>query len=72
MKYAIYFIWNDGFKDSDTCNNAKLRDLAIKDMLVRGEFKYIAYSCIYASGEYGKRKVVLDKEGQSNVCNLCK
>ena len=61
MKYAVYFTWKDGFEDAFNCADAKERDLNIKDMLSRGEFKYIAYERIYASGEYGNRKVVLNQ-----------
>ena len=59
MGYAVYFTWNDGFEDSFNVCNATERDLNIKDMLKRGEFKAISYDKIYANGEYGKRKVVL-------------
>lgn len=54
MKYAIYFTWNDGFEDSFNVRDAKERDLNIKNMRERKEFKSIAYSRIYKNGEYGK------------------
>lgn len=54
MKYSVYFIWNDGFKDSLICNNAKERSLIINNMIKRKEFKSISYCKIYNSGEYGK------------------
>jgi len=46
-------------KDTTIVNGAMERDLEIKDMIRRGEFKEISYCTIYASGEYGKRKYVL-------------
>ena len=58
-KYAIYFTWNDGFNDGFNVANAKERDLTIKGMIATGDYKSISYCKIYASGEYGKRKVVL-------------
>lgn len=62
MRYAVYFTWNDGTEDSFNCENAKERDLNIRDMLKSNNFRYIAYERIYKSGEYGKRIVVLDYE----------
>lgn len=53
MGYAIYFTWNDGFQDSFNVSNAKERDMNIKEMIARNEFKSISYCRIYASGEYG-------------------
>ncbi len=60
-KYAIYFTWNDGFEDSFNVPDAKERDLNIKEMLARGEFKRISYCRIYASGEYGPTRKVLQR-----------
>lgn len=60
MRYAVFFTWEDGFKDSFNCENAEERDLNIKDMFNRKEFIYIAYEKIYQSGEHGKRIAVLD------------
>ena len=54
MKYAIYFTWNDGFEDSFNVSSANERDMNIKNMIARKEFKSISYCRIYASGEYGK------------------
>lgn len=59
MKYAIYFTWNDNFQDSFNVESAKERDLNIKNMISRKEFKEISYCRIYANGEYGKIKKVL-------------
>ena len=59
MKYAIYFTWNDGFEDSFNVDSAKERDMNIKDMIARKEFKSISYCRIYANGEYGMIKDVL-------------
>lgn len=59
MKYAIYFEWKDGFKDTFNVDSAKERDLNIKDMLYRNDFKNISYCIIYNSGEYGKEIIVL-------------
>lgn len=59
MKYAIYWTWNDGFEDTDILLNRKERDICIKDMISRNEFKEISYCKIYANGEYGKRVKVL-------------
>lgn len=53
-RYAIYFTWNDGFEDSFNVESAKERDMNIKQMISRKEFKSISYSRIYNSGEYGK------------------
>lgn len=58
-KYAIYFTWNDGFEDSFNVCDAKERDMNIKEMIDRKDFKSIRYCRIYASGEYGVDKVVL-------------
>lgn len=55
MKYAIYFTWNDGFEDSFNATDAKDRDLNIKEMVERKDFKEISYCRIYKNGEYGKR-----------------
>lgn len=59
MKYAVYFIWNDGFEDSFNVDNAKERNMNIKNMLERKEFKAISYCPIYKNGEYGLTKEVL-------------
>ena len=59
MRYAIYFTWSDGTSDTVTEDNAKRRDLVIKDMLNRNEFKDISYCKIYANGEYSKRVKVI-------------
>lgn len=58
-RYAIYFTWNDGFEDSFNVPNAKERDLNIRQMIARKEFKRIRFCRIYASGEYGKEITVL-------------
>lgn len=57
--YAVYFTWKDGVQDSFNAENAKDRDLNIKDMISRNEFKQISYCRIYANGEYGKTINVL-------------
>lgn len=62
MKYAIYFIWNDGFEDSFNVNNAKERDANIKNMIDRDDFQEIGYCKIYADGEYGVFKKAYKKE----------
>ena len=59
MKYAIYFTWNDGFEDSFNVNSAKERDLNIKNMINRKEFKTISYCRIYKSGEYGTETKII-------------
>ena len=58
-RYAIYFTWNDGFEDTVNEPNAKRRDLTIRDMVERGEFRAISWCRIYANGEYGKINKVL-------------
>lgn len=58
-KYAVYFVWNDGFEDAISVADAKERDLNIKDMLKRKDFKSIEWCRIYANGEYGKHTKVL-------------
>ena len=60
-KYAIYFIWNDGFEDTVNVYDAKERDMCIKDMIDRKDFKTISYCRIYANSEYGKQKVVYNR-----------
>lgn len=66
-KYAVYFTWNDGFEDSFNVYDAKERDLNIKNMIQRGEFKEISYCRIYASGEYGKTiKVKMEERKNEN------
>ena len=59
MQYAVYFTWNDGFQDSFNTDSAKERDLNIKEMIERKDFKSISYCPIYANGEYGIDKKVL-------------
>lgn len=59
MKYAIYFTWKDDTEDTFNVTDAKERDLNIKDMIGRNDFKSISYCHIYASGEYGKHVKVL-------------
>lgn len=59
MKYAIYFTWNDGVKDTFNVDDRKERDLSIRDMLKRNVFKSISYCPIYKSGEYGMKRKVL-------------
>ena len=58
-RYAIYFTWNDGVEDAINVLSAKERDMNIKDMIERKDFKSISYCRIYVSGEYGKTKIVL-------------
>ncbi len=58
MKYAIYFTWKDGAEDTFNVYDAKARDWNINEMIVRNDFTNISYCKIYASGEYGERKVV--------------
>ena len=60
-EWAVYFTWNDGVEDSIIADSTKDRDTDIKEMISRGDFKYIAYCRIYANGEYGIDKVVLDR-----------
>ena len=59
MRYAIYFTWNDAFHDTFNVSSAHERDINIKNMIESKDFKSISYCKIYASGEYGMRKVVL-------------
>lgn len=58
-KFAIYFTWNDGFEDADNVESRQERDMVIRDMINRNEFKEISYCRIYANGEYGKLTKVL-------------
>ena len=58
MKYAIYFTWKDGTKDSFNVYDAKARDWNINEMMARDGFVNISYRKIYADGEYGERKEV--------------
>ena len=59
MRYALYWTWNDGIEDSGICEDREERDISIKDMISRKEFKEISYCKIYANGEYGKHVTVL-------------
>lgn len=59
MRYAIFFTWNDGFRDSFNTESAKERDFNIKEMLKRKEFKKISYCKVYANGEHGTDIIVL-------------
>ena len=52
-------MWNDGTEDSFNVDSAEERDMNIKEMITRGEFKHISYCRIYANSEYGKIKYVL-------------
>lgn len=58
-RYAVYFTWNDGVEDSFNVYTAKERDMEIKEMILRNDFKEIRYCRIYANGEYGKEIKVL-------------
>lgn len=59
MRYAIYYTWKDGFKDSINVESAKERELNIKDMMAREDFKSISFCKIYRNGEYGRNNKVL-------------
>lgn len=59
MNYAVYFTWNDGTEDAFNVNSAAERDMNIREMISRKEFKQISYCKIYANGEYGKHVEVL-------------
>lgn len=61
MKYAVYFTWNDGFEDTFNCKDAEDRDLNIREMIARNEFRKISYCRIYKNGEYGKRQIIIDR-----------
>ena len=50
-KYAIYFTWNDGFKDTFNVYDAKERDMNIKEMIDRKDVKSISFRRIDAKGE---------------------
>ena len=52
-RYAVYFTWNDGFEDSFNVYTAKERDMNIREMIKRKDFKEISYCRIYSNGEYG-------------------
>lgn len=54
MKYAIYFTWNDGFRDVFNVDSAQERDMNIAEMIERNEFSEIHYCRIYSNGEYGR------------------
>lgn len=59
MRYAIYFTWNDGQKDTFNVDSAEERKLTIKDMIERKDFKEISYRMIYKDGEYGTQINIL-------------
>ncbi len=62
MKYAINFRWKDEWlEDIIEVSSAKERDFNIKDMVAGDEFDFIAYCPVYASGEHGAEKLVLDE-----------
>ncbi len=61
MKYAVYFTWNDGTEDSFNVDNKAERDMNIREMIGRNDFKKISYCRIYRSGEYGKRQLAYAK-----------
>jgi hypothetical protein len=63
MKYAIYYTWKDGTKDSINCDNALDRDLNLKGLVARREFTDICWCKIYVSGEYGRRHFVKEYKG---------
>ena len=58
-RYAVYFEWSDGTQDSFNVYDAKERDLNIKEMIARKDFKSIEWCRIYSSGEYGANTKVL-------------
>ena len=62
MRYALYWTWNDGFEDTAIVYSAKERDVNIKDLIDRKEFKAISYCPIYVNGEYGARTIVLQEK----------
>lgn len=62
MKYAIYFSWNDGIKNSFNVKSAKERDFHIKNLLNMSDISKVSYCKIYSSGEYGSRILVSLKE----------
>lgn len=62
MKYAIYYSWNDGTKDSFNVDSAKERDFHIKNLLEWSAISKVSYCKIYSSGEYGSRILVSLKE----------
>ena len=59
QRFAIYFTWNDGTEDSFNVDSKEDRDLNIKNMIERNEFKSISYCRIYSNGEYGNNTKVL-------------
>lgn len=60
MRYAIYYTWkDDNSRDTFNADNAKERDMNIRNLISRNKFKDISYCPIYANGEYGIRKKVL-------------
>lgn len=58
-RFAIYFTWKDGTEDSFNVDSKQDRDLNIKNMIERNEFKSISYCRIYANGEYGNKTKAL-------------
>lgn len=59
-RYAVYFTWkDDGTQDTFNCEDARERDMNIREMLSKNEFSKIEWCRIYKSGEYGPRKRVL-------------
>ena len=58
MKYAIYFTYKGGTEETFNVYDAKARDWNINEMTATKDFTNISYCEIYASGEYGERKVV--------------
>lgn len=58
-RFAIYFTWKDGTEDSFNVDSKEDRDLNIKNMIERNEFKSISYCRIYANGEYGNKTKAL-------------
>lgn len=62
MRYAIRFKWRDEWlEDIIEVDNAKERDFNIKEMLVEQDFDLITYCNVYANGEHGVEKIVLDE-----------
>lgn len=61
-RYAVYFRWKgEHLPDSFNVYTAAERDENIREMKSRGDFEWIAWCRIYASGEYGVHHTVLGK-----------
>lgn len=61
MKYALYYRIEDGRLETEIAENAKDRDIRIDVLSMFRMYTDACWCKIYASGEYGKRNLIIGK-----------